>query len=126
MSETFLGLRHGPMAALNSETNLICFLSSDHTRLPYEADLIREIQSKSITATLIVVGLKLCEAKIAPLCDIYHSIDGHFVDAYRPAVDVIFGQLLGLYSSIALGMRPDTPSPTGVINRVVNNFTIYR
>ncbi|WP_263381813.1 SIS domain-containing protein [Granulicella arctica] len=126
MSQTSLGLRHGPMAALNADTDLICFLSSDRTRLPYEADLIREIRSKKITAALIVVGLKCCEAEIAPFCDTYHSIHGNFGDAYRAPVDVIFGQLLGLYYSIALGMRPDTPSPAGVINRVVSSFTIYR
>ena len=61
-----------------------------------------------------------------PLCDTYHAIDGSFPDAYRPAVDVIFGQLLGLYYSIAFGLRPDAPSPAGVINRVVSDFTIYR
>ena len=126
MSQTSLGLRHGPMAALNTETELICFLSADRTRLPYEADLLREIQAKKITATCIVVGLKSCEAEIAPLCDIFHPIDGLLPDAYRPPVDVIFGQLLGLYSSIALGLSPDKPSPAGVISRVVSSFTIYR
>ena len=125
MSQTSLGLRHGPMAALNTETNLICFLSADRTHLPYEADLLREVRSKKITATCIVVGLKSCEAEIAPHCDIYHAIDGTLPDAYRPPVDVIFGQLLGLYSSIALGLSPDKPSPAGVISRVVNSFTIY-
>jgi tagatose-6-phosphate ketose/aldose isomerase len=126
MSQTSLGLRHGPMAALNTDTDFICFLSADRTRLPYEADLLREIQAKKITARSIVVGLKSCEAEIAPLCDIYHVINGVFPDVYRPPVDVIFGQLLGLYSSIALGLSPDMPSPAGVINRVVSSFTIYR
>ena len=60
------------------------------------------------------------------ICHTYHAIDGDFADAYRAPVDVIFGQLLGLYYSIALGMRPDTPSPAGVIQRVVSSFTIYR
>ena len=66
MSQTSLGLRHGPMAALNADTDLICLLSSDRTRLPYEIDLIREVQSKNITASLIVVGLKSCEVEVAP------------------------------------------------------------
>jgi tagatose-6-phosphate ketose/aldose isomerase len=126
MPQTSLGLRHGPMAALDCDTDLICFLSSERTRFRYEADLLREIQAKKITATCIVVGLKSCEAEIVPLCDIYHAIDGSLPDAYRPPVDVIFGQLLGLYSSIAFGLRPDAPSPDGVINRVVSDFTIYR
>lgn len=126
MSQTSLGLRHGPMAALDRETDFICFLSSERARFRYEIDLLREIREKRITATCIVVGLKSCEADALPLCDIYHSIDGSYADAYRPPVDVIFGQFLGLYSSISFGLRPDAPSPTGVINRVVSDFTIYR
>jgi tagatose-6-phosphate ketose/aldose isomerase len=46
-------------------------------------------------------------------------------DAYRPVVDVIFGQLLGLYCSVAHELKPDSPSPDGVINRVVQKFRIY-
>lgn len=126
MSQTSLGIRHGPMAALDSDTDFICFLSSERSRFRYEIDLLREIREKKITATCIVVGLKSCEAEALPFCDIYHAIEGSFLDAYRPPVDVIFGQLLGLYSSISFGLRPDAPSPAGVINRVVSDFTIYR
>ena len=46
MPQTSLGLRHGPMAALDRDTDLVCFLSSERTRFPYEADLLREIQAK--------------------------------------------------------------------------------
>ncbi|WP_348267612.1 SIS domain-containing protein [Edaphobacter sp. DSM 109919] len=126
MAIAALGLRHGPMAALDRETDLVLFLSSESTRFRYEADLLREIQAKKITASCIVVGLASDREEIAPLCDVYHAIDGSFPDAYRPPVDVIFGQLLGLYSSLALGLRPDAPSPQGVISRVVSSFTIYR
>lgn len=126
MWQTSLGLRHGPMAALDNDTDLICFLSSERPRFRYEIDLLREIREKKITATCVVVGIKACESEARPLCDIYHAIDGSFPDLYRPPVDVIFGQFLGLYSSISFGLRPDAPSPAGVINRVVSNFTIYR
>ena len=126
MSQTSLGLRHGPMAALDTDTDFICFLSSERPRVSYEIDLLREIRAKNITATCIVVGLRACEAEALPFCDTYHAIDGSCPDAYRPPVDIIFGQFLGLYSSISFGLRPDAPSPTCVINRVVSDFTIYR
>jgi tagatose-6-phosphate ketose/aldose isomerase len=126
MSQTSLGLRHGPMAALDNDTDFICFLSSERSRFRYEIDLLREIREKKITSTCVVVGLKSCEAEALPFCDVYHAIDGIYPDAYRPPVDVIFGQFLGLYASISFGLRPDAPSPAGVINRVVSDFTIYR
>ncbi len=46
-------------------------------------------------------------------------------DFYRPPVDVVMGQLIGLFSSIKLGLRPDSPSPSGAISRVVSKVRIY-
>ncbi|MGB9283862.1 MAG: tagatose-6-phosphate ketose isomerase, partial [Candidatus Sulfotelmatobacter sp.] len=46
-------------------------------------------------------------------------------DDYRPAVDVIFGQLLGLFFSLQWNLRPDCPSPNGAISRVVQNVSIH-
>jgi tagatose-6-phosphate ketose/aldose isomerase len=46
-------------------------------------------------------------------------------DEYRPPVDVMFAQLLGLFSSLNAGLRPDHPSPSGAINRVVAHLQIY-
>ena len=125
-SQTSLGLRHGPMAALDRQTDLICFLSSQRPRTQYEIDLLREIQRKGITASCTVIGLESDRALAAPVCDTFIGIQGSFPDAYRPPVDVIFGQILGLYGSISHGLRPDAPSPQGVISRVVSDFTIYR
>jgi len=46
-------------------------------------------------------------------------------DEYRAPVDVMFGQLLGLFSSIRWNLMPDSPSPDGVISRVVQNVSIH-
>ena len=48
VSETYLGLRHGPMSFVTPETLVLCLLSSDPVRRSYEADLIRELRSKKI------------------------------------------------------------------------------
>ncbi len=125
-AQTSLGLRHGPMAILDRKTDLICFLSAQRPRLQYEADLMQEIQTKQITASCTVIGLESDRELVAPFCDTFLGIRGVLPDLYRPPVDIIFGQLLGLYSAISHGLRPDAPSPQGVINRVVGDFTIYR
>ena len=124
MSESVLGLRHGPMAALNGETLLLCFVSADRRRQLYEADLLREIGSKKVVAQRVVVGP--VDATIFADCsDRYVAIPGMIPDLYRPPVDVMVGQMLGLYFSLAHGLKPDTPSPQGVISRVVGDFRIY-
>ncbi len=124
MSESVLGLRHGPMAALDRATLLVCFASSDLRRQKYEADLLREIDAKQIIAKRVVVGP--AGARLLETCsDQYLGFEGELPDHYRPPLDAIFGQLLGLYSSLAHNLRPDAPSPSGVISRVVGEFKIY-
>ena len=126
MSETSLGLRHGPMAALDSETIFICFASSDPRRLGYAADLLREITTKQITAVRVVAGPQSSAKTFSALCDEYLPIEAELPDAYRPVVDVVFGQMLGLCTSMHYHLKPDSPSPDGVINRVVQEFAIYQ
>src|SRR5262249_50642496 len=41
-------------------------------------------------------------------------------DEYHPTVDALFGKLPGLFASLRQAcLKPDTPSPNGVISRVV-------
>jgi len=125
MSETVLGLRHGPMAALDTQTLFVCFVSGERRRARYAGDLLREIGEKEIVAERIAVGPASMKGEIAPYCESYLAVDGDIADEYRPVLDVIFGQLLGLYCSVARDLKPDSPSPGGVINRVVQKFRIY-
>ena len=48
MSETYLGLRHGPMSLVHPDTLVVCFLSSDAQIRGYESDLIRELSRKQL------------------------------------------------------------------------------
>lgn len=125
MAETVLGLRHGPMAALDTQTLFICFASGEERRQHYASDLMEEISTKGITARRIVVGPHAAAGLFTQSCDSYLALEDGIPDHYRPILDVIFGQFLGLYSSVARKMKPDAPSPGGVINRVVQEFRIY-
>ena len=124
--ESSLGLRHGPMAALKPEDLFVCFLSSDERVRKYDLDLLSEIGRKQLVHARVVVGggykptvNGLAEHYLAP------EISSPLPDDYRPPVDVIFGQLLGLFSSLHWNLKPDAPSPTGAISRVVGGVTIY-
>lgn len=126
MSESTMGLRHGPLAALNEETLFVAFISSDNRRQQYEIDLLKEIGSKGVVPTRVAVspdtGKELRDAAE------YVVTPGSRVnipDAYLPPLDVIFGQLLGLFFSLRCNLKPDVPSPKGVISRVVQNVNIH-
>jgi len=121
LSETTLGLRHGPMSALNHETVFTAFVAGNERQRRYDLDLLREIRTKDVVRTIVSVGAQESTADHSLYCEAFETI----ADGYRPAVDVIFGQMLGLFSSIELGLKPDAPSPAGVISRVVPPFTIY-
>jgi tagatose-6-phosphate ketose/aldose isomerase len=126
MSESAMGLRHGPMAALDKTTLLVAFLSSDEKVSRYERDLLHELARKRLVQTRIAVGGH-SELPLDGLGERYLSpqIRQPVPDDCRPPVDVMFGQLLGLFFSLRWNLTPDRPSPNGVINRVVQNVTIY-
>jgi len=124
-AEDTLGLRHGFMAAIDADTLVVLYLSDDPYRRLYELDLARELRSKRLGKKLVLVtpeasgceGLAdlLLETGASPLVS----------DEARAILAVLPGQLLGLYASLALGLKPDAPSPSGVIHRVVEGVKIY-
>jgi tagatose-6-phosphate ketose/aldose isomerase len=125
MSESVLGLRHGPMAALDQETLFVCFLSGNRRVQQYERDLLDEIGKKRLVRSRVVVGGSELTGGES-LAEHYLGLGTSAIgDDYRPAIDVIFGQLLGLFSSLRWNLQPDCPSPNGAISRVVQGVNIH-
>jgi tagatose-6-phosphate ketose/aldose isomerase len=126
MTQSTLALRHGPMAALNAQTLFVSLVSSQRQRRHYEVDLLREVGSKGLARARVAIATEpdgLGESAEHVLSPMNEEL---VPDLYRPALDVIFGQLLGLFASIRCGLKPDAPSPTGAISRVVQNVDIYQ
>ena len=125
--ETYLGLRHGPMAAVNGEALVVCFLSVDPVVRAYEADLIRELGRKKLGARKVIVGQDVPADLVGPQDVVVDlpGLDGVGDDA-APVLDVLAGQLLAFFRCLAVGLRPDMPSDDGVISRVVEGFAIHR
>jgi tagatose-6-phosphate ketose/aldose isomerase len=126
MSESALGLRHGPMAALDEQTLLVAFLSGDERVLKYELDLLEEVGRKHLVRTRVVVS-PAPNPRLDGLAEhVLAQTPSHATaDDYRPPLDVMFGQLLGLFFSLGCGLKPDCPSPGGAISRVVQNVAIH-
>ena len=125
MSESTLGLRHGPMSALDGNTLFVSFLSRDSRRRNYETDLIEEVHRKQLGKLRVVVSPDSTD-RLEGLTEYALSLHAPDLgDEYRAPLDVIFAQLLGLFCSLRLGLRPDSPSPNGAISRVVSHVSIY-
>lgn len=126
MAESVLGLRHGPMSALDKDSLFVLFLSGSEKRRPYEIDLLKEVREKKLGKIAVVVTPRHYDG-IHEKADRVLSLDAPaaITDEYLPAIDIIFAQLLGLFSSLQAGLQPDRPSPNGAISRVVSHVNIY-
>ena len=126
MAETPLGLRHGPISSVDGQALFVAFLSSDARQRGYELDLLREIDRKRLGRVRAVVTAQSGE-DVSSLADYSLSFDcaADLPDDHRPVLDVILGQLIGLFASLRYGLKPDQPSPNGAISRVVQPIRLY-
>lgn len=126
LAETPLGLRHGPMSSVDGHALFVAFLSSDPRRRGYELDLLREIDSKRLGRVRLAVtaGDGSDAAELVDDC-LTLGLPTSFPDHHRPVLDVMLGQLLGLFASLRCGLKPDQPSPNGAITRVVQPIKLY-
>jgi tagatose-6-phosphate ketose/aldose isomerase len=122
LSETFLGLRHGPMSFVQPDTVLLCLLSSDPLRRRYEMDLIEELRAKKLG---YLVGIADAAESLPIFDELIPALLPEGPDEFRTPFEIIAPQLLGYHLSLRLGLNPDNPSPGGVISRVVQGVTIY-
>jgi tagatose-6-phosphate ketose/aldose isomerase len=124
--ESSMGFRHGPKAALNSNTQVFGLLSPDeYTRL-YDIDVINEIRGGH--------GFERCVTLSAPADDAPGTPDDGTVvlpelagcGALECALAyLVFAQLFALLSSVAHDCTPDNPFPDGDVNRVVQGVIIH-
>jgi tagatose-6-phosphate ketose/aldose isomerase len=125
MSESFLGLRHGPLSWLNRDSLVVGFLSNGAEKQRVELGLLEELRRKAVAGNILTISPQ--ENLFASnrsdhqiVLNLERSVD----DEYRPPVDVMFAQCLGLFASLRHGLKPDTPSADGKIQRVVTNINI--
>ena len=126
VAESALGLRHGPLSSLDGQALLVAYVSSDPRRRNYERDLLNEICRKRLGRARVVVTSGPPD-DVAALADytLQLTCPTGFADEYRAVLDVMLGQLLGLFASLRCGLKPDQPSPNGAITRVVSPIPTY-
>lgn len=124
-NHSYLGFRHGPKAVTNENTLLVFILSNNSYVSQYERDLV--LSMKKGKKALYTIGI--FESQTDGLkfdLAIKLSEDGNQLDEELMTVcDILPGQLLGFFKSLSLGLKPDAPSVSGAISRVVEDVTIY-
>ena len=120
--ETFLGLRHGPMSFLRADALVLCFLSTNPLFRRYEEDLVAELKAKGLG---YIVGIGPDDWPRNLFNDFVPSTAPCLPDFLRTPFEIIFPQLLAYHLSLQAGLNPDSPSPNGVITRVVKGVRIH-
>ena len=124
--ETYLGLRHGPMSAVNEDTLIVCFLSTEPQARAYEADVLRELAQKQLGLFRLIAG-KQIPSDLIRAGDVLIPYDGSeaLEDDNVTVLDAVVGQILAFSCCLHEGLHPDSPSQSGVIQRVVGNFALH-
>lgn len=125
MAETHLGLRHGPMAALDNETLIVSFTPPTARPARYAADLVGELGLKELGCATIIADPGETPRRIGEGIGADAPPDSRIDEGFAAIGNVAFGQMTGFFACIRNGLRPDAPSAAGVIRRVVPPFPVY-
>lgn len=126
MYDTPLGFRHGPKSIINDDTITVVYLSDDPYTRQYEVDLIKEMSGQRKGNKIVAVMSKADDA-VAALVDytVVYGLEGASENVLLGLDYILFAQTLAVLKSLAMGITPDNPCPTGEVNRVVKGVTLY-
>lgn len=124
-NDSYLGFRHGPKAVVDEETIIVYYFSNSKEVLRYELDLVNSMKEGKKPLCQIGIAENRIEGVSVDELVVLGNTPGNIKEEYLPVVAIIFGQLLGFFKSIALGLQPDSPSASGAISRIVKGVTIY-
>lgn len=126
--ESSLGFRHGPKSILNEQSLVVMFMSQDSYTRKYDMDLLNELATDNSGIKIAVVDYYEDEA-VSGHADFVICLDiekGKEVNDFSLSLPyIIFPQVLAMKNALKLVITPDNPSPSGLVNRVVQGVTIY-
>ncbi|VIY25182.1 tagatose-6-phosphate ketose/aldose isomerase [Streptococcus pneumoniae] len=123
MYESPVGFRHGPKSLINDNTVVLVFgTTTDYTR-KYDLDLVREVAGDQIARRVVLLSDQAFG--IENVKEVVLGCGGVLNDIYRVFPYIVYAQLFALLTSLKVENKPDTPSPTGTVNRVVQGVIIH-
>ena len=121
--DTCMGYRHGPKSFVDDETLVFVFVNNDEYTRQYDLDILHEIDGDQIAQKTIAI-----QQDVAPAFEheafTFAGYDA-LPEGYLALPFVMVAQTVSLINSVRVGNTPDTPSPTGTVNRVVKGVTIH-
>ena len=122
--DSSLGFRHGPKSFVNKKAVVFVFVSNQSYTRRYDLDMLNELRQDNIASYICAIEVD-GDTNYAGDTFLFDSDARTVPDAYLSLPYVMVGQTLALFASIKVGNTPDTPSPSGTVNRVVKGVTIH-
>lgn len=124
MYESPLGFRHGPKSFINDKTLVILLASNDAYTRQYDVDLLNEVHGDGIATRIVALSASTLEGTEAPNFVLAEG-GADLPDVFLTFPYIIFAQTVSIMAAIKCNNLPDTPSPTGTVNRVVQGVIIH-
>jgi len=121
--DTSMGYRHGPKSFVDDKTLVFVFVNNDEYTRQYDLDILHEIGGDDIAQHTIAVQQDAGEVYEGDSFT-FKGYDA-LPEGYLALPFVMVAQAVSLLNSVRVGNTPDTPSPTGTVNRVVKGVTIH-
>ena len=128
VNDTYLGFRHGPLAAINSSAIIIYLLSNNRNVSDYEKDLMKSVHDLRSGTFRIAIMESSPEGGNVPadLSVTFSDSDDINVDEdFLTVCSILPAQIIGFFKSRNFGLSPDSPSQRGAIHRIVQGVKIY-
>ncbi|MGL5330286.1 MAG: SIS domain-containing protein [Peptostreptococcaceae bacterium] len=120
-----MGFRHGPKSFINDNTMIFVFVSNDDYTRKYDLDVLEEIHGDEISKLTCAVCVNK-ENNFSGKNFEFDKKDANLPDLYLAFPYILFAQTISLLTSVKVGNTPDTPSPSGTVNRVVKGVIIHQ
>lgn len=120
--DSCMGYRHGPKSFVDDKTIVFVYMNNDEYIRQYDLDILNEINGDQIAAKTIAIQ----QDGATKFDGTSFTLAGEALpEGYLALPFVMVAQVISLLNSVRVGNTPDTPSPSGTVNRVVKGVTIH-
>lgn len=120
--DSCMGYRHGPKSFVDDKTLVFVYMNNDEYARQYDLDILNEINGDGIAAKTIAIQ----QDGVTKFDGTSFTLAGEALpEGYLALPFVMVAQVISLLNSVRVGNTPDTPSPSGTVNRVVKGVTIH-
>lgn len=121
--DSSMGFRHGPKSFINAKTLVLDFVANDPYTRKYDLDVLEEVHADQIALQTVSIGQVSGHEFTGQRFD--YPPSEILPEGYLVLPDIMVAQVIALLTSLKIGNTPDTPSPSGTVNRVVKGVLIH-